>query len=431
MNKLSLIIFLCLEVTLYNCTARFKDNPVAISVNKAHEQLWLKFIDQKNGILYDYASLTDTIGIPTPEECGMSMPNALSWWVPNENGAFFNGLYLDALCKRWKVKQDDKSEFEARKLVSGLKLLSGVSESKGFIARGLSTDNASHFPVSSPDQIFPWFYGLWHYIRSGIPDVAEKDSLITEMEKTALALASVDWKIPCERDDLKFFGDLAGSDYSDCARLLSVIRLMHELTGDDRWINDYYASLNEKPSRSQKTRLEILTDGLPYQEPDSYNSFWTSSMDQAALKELYTLEKDNVIRSQFRIGLDSNGLKAAKHIARYKEFDNNHDLEFNPDWRVLNSLWRPQKTMQEALELADLQLELWDRVSPAKGYELIKMMEPLNACWIVVLSGNPDIINPVMKDIRAALIHYDWARMNYSTFFIAECIYYEGRQYGL
>jgi hypothetical protein len=400
-------------------------------MDTAHDLVWQRFMDHRNGILYDYAYNANTLGIPTPEECRMGMPNALSWWVPNENGAFFNGIYLDAICKRWEISQDDKSEFDARKLVSGLKLLSRVSDIKGFIARGVSTDDTGHFPVSSPDQTFPWFYGLWHYVKSGIPDVAEKDSLIAEMEEIAHALASYDWKIPCERDDLKYFGDFLGSDYSDCVRLLSVIRIMVELTGDENWINEYYSRLNEKPSGSQKTRLEILKGGIPYKAPDAYNSFWTSSMDQAALKELFTLEKDNLIRSQFRIGLDSNGFKAAQHIARYKEFDNNHDLEFSPDWRVLNSLWKPQETMQEALELAELQLELWDKVSPAKGYELIKMMEPLNACWIVVLSGNPDIIDPVLKDIRAALIHYDWARMNYSTFFIAECIYYEGRQYGL
>jgi hypothetical protein len=154
-------------------------------------------------------------------------------------------------------------------------------------------------------------------------------------------------------------------------------------------------------------------------------------MDQAALKELFMLENDNGLKALFRIGLDKNALKAAKHITRYKEFNNELDLAFNPDWRLLNSLWKPQQTMQEALELAEIQLQLWDEVSPRKGYELVNMMEPLNACWIVVLSGNPDIIDPVREAIRAALTHYDWSIMSYSTFFIAECTYYEGIQYDL
>jgi hypothetical protein len=203
------------------------------------------------------------------------------------------------------------------------------------------------------------------------------------------------------------------------------------LTGNEKWKKLYDSMINEKPQHSNKTRLEILAGGISYKPPNAYNSFWTSSMDQAALKGLFELEKNDEIRVQFKKGLDANARKAAKHIIRYKEFDNNNNLKFNPDWRILNKLWKPQKTMDEALELAEEQLELWDEISPRKSYELMSMMEPLNACWIVILSGNPDIINPVKEDIRNALTHYDWSKMSYSTFFIAECVYYESLEYGL
>jgi hypothetical protein len=172
-----------------------------------------------------------------------------------------------------------------------------------------------------------------------------------------------------------------------------------------------------------------LAAGIAYQQPNEYNSFWTSSMDQAALKELFRLEKIDSIRIQFKHGLDMNAKRASAHIVQYKAFDNNNEMAFNPDWRILNQLWKPQKTMVEALELAERQLELWNQISPRKGYELFNMMEPLNACWIVILSGNPEIINPMKEEIRSALIHYNWSVMTYSTFFIAECVYYEGLEY--
>jgi hypothetical protein len=125
------------------------------------------------------------------------------------------------------------------------------------------------------------------------------------------------------------------------------------------------------------------------------------------------------------MALDANARKAAMHIDRFKEFDNENNLTFDPDWRIVNKIWTPQKTSEEAVELADRQLEIWNSVSPRKGYELIHMMEPLNAIWMVVLSGNPEIMDPVEDAIGEALTHYDWSKMYYSTFFIAENIYYE------
>jgi hypothetical protein len=407
------------------------EGPIISSIEKAHEQIWSIFMDLENGLLYDYIDSSVRNRIPTPEECKKGMPNALSWWVPNENGAFFNGIYLDALCKRWKVKKDNISESEARKVASGLKLLAQVGRKNGFIARGISNDGVSHFPVSSPDQVYPWFYGLWHYVRSGIPKEVERATTITLMEEVADALKENNWRIPCERDDLDYFGDFAGSGFSDCARLVSILRFMYDLTGQEKWIKLYHSILNERPSHSSQTRLEILAEGIAYKPPDEHNSFWTSSMDQAALKELYRLEETESIRMQFKHGLDINAERAVAHIVQYKAFDNKNDLVFNPDWRILNQLWKPQKTMTDALELAEQQLEMWNEISPRKEYELFYMLEPLNACWIVVLSGNMEIIKPVKEDIRSLLTYYDWSKMSYSMFFIGECIYYDGLEYGL
>lgn len=434
LEKKKIVLFLIMLCTVFitvNFSQKINNDPVAISIDKAHHQIWSKFMDMENGILYDYVDSAGTISIPTPEECEKRMPNALSWWVPNENGAFFNGIYLDALCKKWDLQKDNISDSEARKIAQGLKLLAFVGKEQGFIARGISTDGVSHFPASSPDQLYPWVYGLWHYAQSGIPNDVERKSIITMIEHVVVNLEESNWKIPCERNDLNFFGSFAGSEFSDCSRLLSMLQFTYKLTGIEKWNKLYYSKLNEKPINSNKTRLEILASGMPYKPPNAHNSFWTSSMDQAGLKELFELEKNDEIRKQYKKGLDANAMKAAKHINLYKEFDNDNNLKFNPDWRILNKLWKPQKTMDEALILAEEQLELWDEISPRKSYELMNMMEPLNACWIVVLSGNPDIINPVKEDIHNALTHYDWSKMSYSTFFIAECVYYESLKYGI
>jgi hypothetical protein len=74
---------------------------------------------------------------PSPDDCREMKPSALSWGVPTEDGAMFNGLYLDAMCSRWLVTKDEEARVKACRLVAGLLKLSSVGETPGFIARGL------------------------------------------------------------------------------------------------------------------------------------------------------------------------------------------------------------------------------------------------------------------------------------------------------
>jgi hypothetical protein len=346
-------------------------------------------------------------------------PNALSWWVPNENGGFFNGIYLGALSNKWKLEKDIQTASEARKIAGGLMLIAFVAEKPGFIARGVSTDGVSHFPISSADQVWPWFYGLWKYAQSGIPNEIERNAVITIMKGVAIALEKNMWMIPSENDKMQRFSAIGG------VRLLSILQFIHYLTNDAGWFEKYQTALRVVDDETKKTLLDTETEGFHIKPPGEHNSFWTISIDQAALRELFLLETDQNIKSKYKNAMDINAEKASKHIYFYKHFDNENKLLFNPDWRVVNKIWVPQNSVREAYELAERQLEIWNTISPRKGYELQYMMEPLNAAWMVVLSGNPEIINPLREEIYGLLTHYDWSKMYYSTFFIAENIFYE------
>ena len=112
--------------------------------------------------------------LPTPEELRDGKPNALGWWAPIENGAMFNGLYMDAAVNRWKRTKSEEDANKARKLMEGLLLLNSISEVKGFVGRGVTTDGKSHYPMGSNDQTLPWFVGLWRYFDSGLATDEEK-----------------------------------------------------------------------------------------------------------------------------------------------------------------------------------------------------------------------------------------------------------------
>src|ERR1700722_12648894 len=78
------------------CAANF-----AASIEQAHAEIWRRFIDA-HGVMVDFADLDGAVNLPTPEECLKGKPNALGWFQPIENGAMFNGLYLDGAVNRWR-----------------------------------------------------------------------------------------------------------------------------------------------------------------------------------------------------------------------------------------------------------------------------------------------------------------------------------------
>ena len=104
-----------------------------LAVELVHKELWRRFVD-KHDVLLDFTGLDGTVSLPTPEECRASKPNALGWWAPNENGAMFNGLYLDGMVNRALATREESDKTKARRLVEGLLRLADCSEVKGFVS---------------------------------------------------------------------------------------------------------------------------------------------------------------------------------------------------------------------------------------------------------------------------------------------------------
>jgi len=419
-------------------------------IENARRVMFARFVDPKFGTIYDYAPLSaaTAVDLPTPKDCQERKPNALAWWCPIENGGFFGGLYLSALSDGFRRFR--AGENEARRIAGGLVRLAevGAKSTPGFIARGISTDGSTHFPASSSDQTYPWFYGMYSYLTSGIvkPGSKERASLVSLVEDVASALERNEWRMPCDAGPgFGNFGDWAGAfsasrttltgaepHFDAASRLLFVHLALHRLTGRKRWLDLYRQRRDEKPEGSAaKSRLEICGNGVEYAPPGTpagypdHPPLWTSASSQGALRALFEMEPDSHARSLYRRGLDANATRAAAYISRYRSFDNSEDkLTFRHDWRFLNDIWRPQPTIQDAVKLATEQVRLWHKQSPRKVYESDFVRDPLFAAWIVALSGNRRIIDQARADIDGALTHYQWERMHTSHFFMAECCFY-------
>lgn len=397
---------------------------VAEAIAEAEEELFRRFVNRDWHYVLDYAGPDGEVVYPTPDDLNAGRPNAMSWWSPVENGAFFTGLALAGLAGQGRRPTTAP---RARSLADGLMRLSSVGRRTGFIARSVGADGVSHPLVGSDDQTMPWLYGLWRYLASDLPSAEERQAIVERMRAVIRALRATGWAMPCDAGPaFGYRGSWAHVNFIHAARMLFAHRIMAELDPGARgeWLTLFYERLRERDDNRGPSRLEALARGTGYLYPGSRVGypenppFWISASSQAALREMRDLETDPDIRAAFQQGLDANAAAAMHYVGQYRWFDNDEPTPYRLDWRYLNDHWAPQNTIDQALTVANTQRPHWFRLNPRKVYEEHTMREPLWAAWIVQLADNPDILREATPTIRQALTHYRWDRLASATFLI-------------
>ncbi|MBI4977779.1 MAG: hypothetical protein HZC28_09865 [Spirochaetes bacterium] len=412
------------------------------TIQPAHETIWRRFI-AADGALLDYTGADGGTLLPDVEDHRDNRPNALGWWTSAENGPFFGGLYLSALCDRYLIAHEPLIASRASSIARWLLSLA-VASQPGFIARGLGPDGKSHYRASSSDQTYPWFYCMWRYAASGIPTGNDRAVIVAAMDRTARALVASSWRIYCAPPSFGYFGNLAGGfadgagdlrgeepAFDAAVRILFIHRAMADLTGDAFWTDRYRSLAAETVNARGETRITFCSRGAQYAAPGASphypdnTNLWTSASSQAGLRALYDMETDSRIREQFQRGLSLNAERALVHLPEHRHFDNDSKLQASPDWRKLNELWKPQETIEDAVRVATAQYGMWHNgISPRKQHESIFMRDPLFAGWIVALSGDAHHITAGRQLMERMLQHYRWDRMFSVFFFMAECMTY-------
>jgi len=398
------------------------------AIESAHREIWKRFID-RHGIMVDFTALDGTVALPSPDECRQGKPNALGWFQPIENGGMFTGIYIDAAIQRAIRTRDPADEKLARRLLDGLLLLNSVSEIKGFVARGVSSDGRSHFPMGSNDQTLPWFYGLWRFWRAPFATPDERDRIATRLRETADVIAANGWKMPAEQP-FGTRGGFGGIGFDSTPRRLFVMKLMHEVTGEPRWQAMYRQDLETRDKTGNRPNLDICERGMVFHYDKTHN--WTSCTAVAALRGLWELEEDPLIRAAFGRGLVASGQLAAECLPSAEHFDPAVGKAFENDWRKsMMPLWKPQSTEKEAEALAIAQLQAFMKVSPRRHAETAWIREPTAAAWIITLCPEKDLIQAHAPAIQAMAARYDYTQLHYCTFFWVEAAWERLEQLGL
>jgi hypothetical protein len=404
------------------------EDGAAKAIAAAGDEVFRRFFNHQWGYVLDYAGLGGEVDYPTPEDMQESRPNGMSWWSPVENGAFFTGLLLAGLARQPRT---DTSAKRTRAAAAGLMRLATVGKRQGFIARAVADDGVSHPVVGSDDQSIPWLYGLWCYVRSGLPTEEERHAIEAAMRRLCEALRATGWAMPTDGGSrFGYRGSWAHFNFIHATRMLFAHRVMAEIdTGHrDEWLELYYERLHERDHNKGPSRLELISRGAVYLYPGSRISypenppFWISAASQAVLREMRDLEADAAIRAVFDEGLAANAAAARHYVGQYRWFDNDEPTPYRLDWRFLNEHWRPQDDIDTALDVANTQRPHWFWTNPRKVYEEHTMREPLWAAWIVALSGNAQIQQQAAAEVAAALQHYRWDRLYSSTFFIVTAL---------
>ena len=396
-------------------------------MEKAHTELWRRFVDEHNLIL-DYVGLKGEIVRPTPEHCRELKPSALSWGVPNEDGPMFNGLYLDAACNRWTITRQDTDRAKARRMIEGLIKVSTLGKTPGFIARGVATDGKTTYPMGSNDQTTPWLYGIWRYVTDGVAkDEAERKELMARFVEQVTILDQNGWKMPTDGPPSKYRGDFMKPTWEGAPRILFVMKAMHRFTGDIKWQQRYLEAAREKVGKGQRPRLEICRIGMVFDPGQGARHSWTGSEGVVCLRALWEMESDPALKAAYGEGLRHSAELAAKSLELIQRFEVNGTEVFDVDWRVMNNAWKPQHSELDAVAVAHAGLKLQHQASPRMSIEKDYLREPCFAAWVVTLCPEHEFVRSYRSAIEKVITHYDYSRVYLSQFFPVESAWWRIR----
>lgn len=390
----------------------------AAAAERCHAEIWRRLVDTYD-IVLDYTDLDGSYERATPEECRLGKPNALGWWTPIENGAMFNGQYIDAAILRAQRTGAAADKAKARRLVEGMLRLASIGEVKGFVGRGFATDGKTSYPMGSNDQTGPWFYGLYRYIQSGLADAPLRARIVAKMTEVADVLERTAWRMPAA-EPFKFRGSFAEPGWDGAPRLLFLQKAMHTLTGDMKWARHYERTLHQKGESKKhavRTGLEACALGVASRPTVK---MWTGSVSVACLRELWEMERDEKVRAQFARGLAVSAEFAATVLPQCREFANDGKSKFEGDWRKLLQFWKPQLTIAAAQEVAREQLAFKNRISPRRREEALFVREPAFAAWIVSLCPDRAVVARHRAAALETIAYYRYNALRYSQFFGVE-----------
>lgn len=387
------------------------------AASDAHCEIWRRFMSP-DCLIYDYAGLGGEVSLPTPEECRDCKPNAMGWWSPIEDCAFFTSDYLLGQCAWHRLEESGQRIAEIRRMVAGLFKLQDVCGVEGMIARGIGSDGKCHPRASSNDQVIPWLLALREYLKTGIPSDAEREECRSRMLRLLTGLRTANWSVPGEgagfaRGSFLHIDGLEGRLSS--VHLALSAKVLSEL--GDPGAEELFDKVMTEALPNGKTRLQIIEEG---DREFGAGHAWFTAHTQYAVRELLRAERNPSFKKAFSGWLKTTGALAARDMAACRKWKADESAGFTPEWHGMLSAWAPQASCKESEQVAWPEAQLWAEISPAVHRDKTTALWALPAAWMTALSEDSELISLHAAEIVETLSWFDYSKLHYAALFCVE-----------
>jgi hypothetical protein len=200
---------------------------------------------------------------------------------------------------------------------------------------------------------------------------------------------------------------------------------MHSLTREAKWDDRYHEALEARDGKGENlSRIEICERGMKF---EGSRHSWTAAGGVCGLRGLWELETKEALRARYAAGLQKSADVAMESLPIAQKWDNHDTSHFEHNWRVMNDLWQPQQTEQEAQKLAEAQHKFFSKLAPRRGLETSLVREPTFAAWIVTLAPDQRILQQRAASVEKVIAAYDYEKLIYSQFFPVESAWWRLR----
>lgn len=418
-SMLSLFLFCMVSVTSGQQREIFgktTDLQLFLKTEEAWQISWDLFFDKHTNLFYDFISSydpeTSLAVLPTPKETAWHVPNRTGWGTGMEDCAISGGVMMSMICDRFTVLKEASMYNYAEKLFAGMVLLGTLSQSEGFVIRGVTPiDGKSHYPESSIDQYTWYVYGLWRYYHSPLSDDAKKETvrnIITTICKRLErnVVAANDYHIGTEYGKFDGLVDkMWNIKAHGVGRLPMIYAIGADVTDDEHWCNLAKQYIQEAAAQAGEESTKLAYAMLQH---------------QISLETLLQLERNRKFKSQLEKAMNLTANRTQAFLAKCREYE-------PMDVEKVDSDWRKTLYVKNTLEVS----YIVPRRTEVYINEISSVREPAEAALIQLLSPSfpftPDQIDLVKQNIAQV----DYSKSSTSCVYYTQAVYWRAVRQGL
>lgn len=250
------------------------------------------FIDPDTGVIYD-TSLGRT-ELPTRPQVLDDIPNQCGWAAGFEDAALNAGLMLPFVIRLSQQSGDEKWQTIASQLADLLFKLVNVSDTPGFVARGVLPDGVTYYRNSSADQYTMVFYAM-HALSQWEHTGETRQKQAAQFVADALTLLEQhQWNIPTSDGQESWAGETARFWPDRASRLLQFAVTNAALNPDEKSLSLYRALRDEAQSRRAR--------GL-FNKPGATSVPYAMLQTQVSLRMLWEMEPNPEFKKVWQLSM--------------------------------------------------------------------------------------------------------------------------------